>query len=120
MAKGVASGQLCQHPVSLIDLYPTLIDLCSLPERDDLDGKTLRPLLKNPGKEWDRPVVMTYGHRNHAIQTARWRYIQYRDGTEELYDHKQDPNEWTNLAQFPEHQEIIRGLQAALPQINRR
>jgi arylsulfatase A-like enzyme len=118
MSNDMASGQLCEHPVSLIDLYPTLVDLCNLPKRDELDGKTLRPLLKNPMRDWNRPVVMTYGYQNHAVQTDRWRYIQYRDGTQELYDHDRDPNEWTNLATIPEHQEIIRELQAALPKIN--
>jgi arylsulfatase A-like enzyme len=59
--KGVARDQLCQRPVSLIDIYPTLIDLCGLPKREGLDGHSLKPLLENPKREWDRPVVMTYG-----------------------------------------------------------
>lgn len=120
LSKGIAVGQTCQHPVSLIDLYPTLVDLCDLPRRTGLDGQSLLPLLKDPKMPWTRPVVMTYGHRNHAVQTARWRYIQYRDGTGELYDHRNDPNEWTNLATLPGHREIIRELQASLPRGNRK
>ncbi|MGY8675583.1 MAG: sulfatase/phosphatase domain-containing protein, partial [Verrucomicrobiia bacterium] len=96
-------------------LYPTLLDLCGLPEQAGLDGQSLKPLLKNPKLEWDRPVVMTYGPNNHAVQTERWRYIQYHDGGKELYDQDRDPNEWTNLAKVPEHQEIVRKLQGALP-----
>jgi arylsulfatase A-like enzyme len=117
--KGVAKGRLCERPVSLIDIYPTLIDLCDLPGREDLDGQSLLPLLENPEREWERPVVMTYGYQNHAVQTERWRFIQYRDGTRELYDHHKDPNEWTNLALIPENNELIRKMQASLPRINR-
>ncbi|MCK4959884.1 MAG: sulfatase-like hydrolase/transferase, partial [Planctomycetes bacterium] len=117
--EGVAKGQLCQRPVSLIDIYPTLVDLCGLPERQGLDGQSLQPLLQNPKRQWTRPVVMTYGLNNHAIQTQRWRYIQYHDGSNELYDHYSDPEEWTNLAKNPEHNGIIRELKGSLPQINR-
>ena len=84
-----------------------------------MDGQSLKPLLGNPTGEWDRPVVMTYGLNNHAIQTERWRYIQYRDGGQELYDHNTDPNEWTNLAANPECRDVVRELQGALPKINR-
>jgi len=118
-AKGLAHGQLCDRPVSLIDIYPTLVDLCELPQRERLDGQSLRPLLENPNRQWDRAVVMTYGYNNHAIKTERWRYIQYRDGSEELYDHNEDPNEWTNLAKLPQYNEVLRKLQQMLPKINR-
>ncbi len=118
--RGVARDRLCQRPVSLIDIYPTLVDLCGLPTREGLDGQSLRPLLENPELRWDRPVVMTYGQHNHAIQTERWRYIQYRDGGQELYDHSQDPHEWTNLAGSPEYEGVIRKLKTALPEINRK
>ena len=65
---GVAENQVCERPVSLIDIYPTLIDLCGLPPRDGLDGRSLQCLLKNPGQTWDHPVVTTFGFNNHAIQ----------------------------------------------------
>ncbi len=115
----VAKGEICDRPVSLIDLYPTLIDLCDLPKRNGLDGQSLLPLLRNPEIEWERPVVITYGLNNHAVQTHRWRYIQYRDGTMELYDHGNDPHEWTNLASAPENKEVISKLQEALPRFQR-
>ena len=101
--QGVAKDKLCQRPVSLIDIYPTLIDLCGLPKRRGLDGQSLKSLLENPERKWDRPVVITYGLNNHAVQTERWRYIRYRDGGQELYDHERDPNEWTNLASIPKY-----------------
>lgn len=116
----VARGQLCQRPVSLIDVYPTLVDLCALPKQGGLHGQSLQPLLENPRREWDRPVVITYGENNHAIQTERWRYIQYRDGERELYDHRNDPNEWANLAESAEHADIITKLKTALPEVNRK
>jgi arylsulfatase A-like enzyme len=117
--EGVATDRLCDRPVGLIDVYPTLVELAGLPKRDGIDGRSLVPLLENPDRDWDRPVVMTYGYRNHAVQTSRWRYIEYHDGTAELYDHENDPHEWTNLATRPEHQAVLRDLRSSLPKINR-
>ena len=117
---GLARDQICDRPVSLLDVYPTLLDLCRLPCPDGLDGRTLRSLLKNPEQPWDHPVLTTFGFNNHAIQTSRWRYIRYRDGGEELYDHDSDPNEWTNLAALPEHEAIIIELKTRLPKENKR
>jgi arylsulfatase A-like enzyme len=114
----VAKDQLCQRPVSLIDIYPTLVDLCGLPKREGLDGQGLKPLLENPDRKWDRPVVMTYGFNNHAVQKERWRYIQYYDGGQELYDHDADPNEWTNLASIPEYASVMARLAKSLPTTN--
>jgi hypothetical protein len=68
------------------------------------------------GQQWDRPVVMTYGKNNHAIRTDRWRYIQYRDGGEELYDHSSDPNEWKNLSSQSKYKSIIEELKIHLPE----
>jgi arylsulfatase A-like enzyme len=112
-------GQLCHRPVSLIDLYPTLVDLCGLPERDGLDGQSLIPLLKDPSQQWNRPVVMTYGSGNHAIQTQRWRYIRYADGGEELYDHSKDPNEWENLVTLSQYESTVEKLKMHLPEKNK-
>ena len=116
--RGVAKDKLCQRPVSLIDIYPTLIDLCELPKRRGLDGQSLKFLLENPERKWDRPVVITYGLNNHAVQTERWRYIRYRDGGQELYDHERDPNEWTNLASIPKYSPQKTKLAKWLPSTN--
>ena len=113
--QGVAKDKLCQRPVSLIDISPTLIDLCELPKRRGLDGQSLKSLLENPERKWDRPVVITYGLNNHAVQTERWRYIRYRDGGQELYDHERDPNEWTNLASIPKYSSVKTELANSLP-----
>jgi hypothetical protein len=78
----------------------------------------LRPLLRNPQARWDRPAVTTYLRGNHSVRDERWRYIHYSDGTEELYDHRQDPLEWNNLAIKPGHEEIKRRLSRWLPATN--
>ncbi|MCP4511992.1 MAG: sulfatase [Fuerstiella sp.] len=115
-APGIAAvNKLCERPVSLIDLYPTLVELCGLPARDGLDGQSIVPLLKSPRMKWHRPALTTYGPGNHAVRTGRWRYIRYHDGGEELYDHNRDPHEWQNLATSPEHADVIRELRKLLP-----
>jgi arylsulfatase A-like enzyme len=99
VAPGVTKEQTrTSRPVGFIDLFPTLIELCGLPPPADLDGVSLVPLLKDPQRAWDQPVLTTHGLGNHALRSERWRYIRYADGSEELYDHVSDPNEWTNLA----------------------
>jgi arylsulfatase A-like enzyme len=87
-------------PVSLIDVYPTLAKLCGLPnpKTHQLDGMDLQSVLAGKNKERGAPVLSTYGRGNHAIRDERYRYIRYRNGDEELYDHNKDPYEWTNLA----------------------
>jgi arylsulfatase A-like enzyme len=101
--------------VGLIDLFPTLNDLCELPPIEGLEGQSLVPLLKEPTITWDRPALTTHGRRNHALRTERWRYIRYSDGGEELYDHTSDPNEWTNLATKPEFASVKAELSKRLP-----
>jgi arylsulfatase A-like enzyme len=108
----------CGRTVSFIDIYPTLIDLCGLPLRPELEGVSLHPLLKDPTAAWDRPALTTHEWNNHSLRSERWRYIRYHDGTEELYDHDHDPHEWTNLAGRDEHAQVKRRLATWLPQVN--
>ena len=110
-------GMTCDRPVSLLDVYPTLNELCGLPRREDLDGASLVPLLKDPAARRDRPAITTWGRGNHAVRTLRWRYIRHADGTEELYDHQTDPDEFTNLAfsQPEQSKPIIAELTKWLP-----
>ena len=112
-----ARGRTCARPVGLIDIYPTLIDLCHLPKpnSDQLQGHSLTPLLSDPDAKWNHPVLTTHHPGNHAIRTERWRYIRYANGDEELYDHDSDPNEFYNLAKSKAHTEIIQELRTALP-----
>ncbi len=116
VAPGITKpGTVCSSPVSLIDIYPTLIELAGLPEKSNLDGQSLVPLLKDPQMSWDRPARMTQRRGNHAIRSDRWRYIHYQDGTEELYDHNNDPWEWKNLAKDPEYAPVIAEHKKWLP-----
>jgi len=87
----------CERPVELLNLYPTLIELCGLPSREGLEGVSLVPLISDPATAWERPAITTYQRENHAVRSERYRYIRYADGSEELYDHDNDPNEWQNL-----------------------
>ena len=111
-------GSVSSRPVSLLNLYPTLIDLCSLPSRSNLEGISLRPLLEDPSTAWDRPAVMTFGRGNHAVRSERYRYIRYANGEEELYDHVNDPEEWTNLAGNPGREDVIARLAEWLPEVD--
>ena len=110
--------QVCYKPAELLDIYPTLVDLCGLPDNKSLEGESLVPLLKNPEAEWNHPAITTFAKNNHAIRTERYRYIVYEDGSEELYDHKNDPNEWNNLAGKKAFNSIKTKLKKHLPKIN--
>ena len=94
---GVTSGARCPAPVSLLDIYPTLAELCGLNVNQQLDGHSLGPLLMDPNLAWPWPAISTYYHGSHAVRSRRYRYIRYAGGGEELYDHALDPNEWSNL-----------------------
>jgi arylsulfatase A-like enzyme len=116
VAPGVTkAGSVSGAPVDLMSVYPTLIELCGLPEKPELDGISLVPLLRDPGTEWTTPAVTTYMRGNHAVRNEHWRYIRYADGTEELYDHRLDPNEWNNLAAKAGHEDVKRRLARWLP-----
>jgi arylsulfatase A-like enzyme len=101
-------GSRCVRPVSLLDLYPTLLDFCGLaPPPQRLEGVSLMPLLRDPAAPRTAAAVTTHEDGNHAVRSERWRYIRYRDGSEELYDHQTDPNEQNNLAGRDEYRPVI-------------
>lgn len=113
-----AAAQRCDRPVNLLDIYPTLVDICGLAPRKELEGVSLKPLLQSPRASWDRPSLTTHGRNNHALRSDRYRYIRYADGTEELYDHEADPTEWKNLASEGSHSKIRHELAAWFPETN--
>ena len=108
------AGRDRSQPVELLDIYPTLTEMCGLPERDDLEGLSLAPLLRD-AKTKRRPAVIDYLPSNHAVVTEKWRYIRYGDGGEELYDRVRDPNEWKNLAPESRHAGLKRELAEWMP-----
>lgn len=122
-APGVSRKQSrCKQPVGLVDLYPTLIELCGLPPRDDLDGRSLAPLVRDPEQDWPYPALITHSPywfgTNHAIHSRQYHYIHYRDGGEELYDNMADPYGWKNLANDPKYTQAKEKLKRWLPKVN--
>ncbi len=115
---GVGSGKSTRQPAELLDMYPTLIDLCGLPKRDDLEGHSLLPQLNDPNAKREHPAITTHNHDNHSVVTDQWRFIRYADGSEELYDIVNDPNEWANVAKKGENAEVRATLTNFLPKTN--
>lgn len=114
--KGFKSGSVSHRPVNLIDLYPTINDIAGVPMKPGLEGKSLLPLVGNPKAPWEDYTITTFASGNHAITTNRWRYIQYFDGSAELYDRQDDPNEWKNLIHEKGHRSIIEKLKEHVPE----
>jgi len=128
------TDRTCDHAVSLIDIYPTLVDLCGLPENPNrdtsckpLEGHSLRPLLEDPGKETcdKHPPVALTGIRDgnntphFSVRSRQYRYTLCGNGEEEFYDHDNDPNEWKNLAADPKHSETRKKLRSEMMKIFR-
>ena len=116
VAPGITkAGTKTDKVVSLMDLYPTLLDIMGWDIPNHLEGRTLRPLIEDQMTNWDHFALSTYGYKNHAIRDDRYRYIRYSDGSEELYDHNIDPNEWNNLASNQSYFEVKSRLASFLP-----
>lgn len=119
VAPGVApAGKKCEAAVDLMSVYPTVCELAGVPVPKHVDGISIKPLLENPSREWKQPAIVTHLPGNNAAVTAQWRYIKYADGTEELYDVRKDPNEWTNVAGKPELAKLKKELAAYMPAKN--
>jgi arylsulfatase A-like enzyme len=112
---GIAAGAKCNAAVDLLAVFPTLCELAGLQAPAHLEGKSLRALLADPTAACDGHALTSLGAGNHAVRTARWRYIRYADGSEELYDHERDGDEWRNLAGVKEFADTKAALQRLLP-----
>lgn len=103
--------------VSLMDVYPTLVDICSLPKNNELEGESIKQVLKNENAKWDDAAVTSKSNGIHSLRTKRYRYISYSNGEEELYDHETDPLEWNNLADKKSSKPILKELSVKLNSI---
>jgi uncharacterized sulfatase len=103
-APGKTEGVGCPRLVEYVDIYPTLTDLCGLPQAPGMQGTSFVPLLSNPQREWKKAAYTMVARGNNgfgrSVRTERYRYTEWNDGKDgvEFYDHEKDPNEWTNLA----------------------
>lgn len=125
--RGRGNGKASPRTVELVDLHPTLTELCGVPAPANLDGKSLSPLLQNPSAAWDRPAftqVTRPGRRANAggrimgrtVRTERWRYTEWGNGAQgsQLYDMEKDPQEQHNLATDPQHADTVARLRKLL------
>jgi arylsulfatase A-like enzyme len=112
---GVAVGARCNRPVELLDIYPTLVELCGLPAKEGLEGQSIVPQLVDAATSRERPAITTHNPDNHGVRSEDWRYIRYADGSEELYDMTNDPGEFNNLAGQEEYHEVIAAHRRWMP-----
>ncbi len=114
---GMKKGAVTDVTASLIDMYPTFVEMCGLPKpHQKLEGTSLASTLQKPEVAKDRDVYLPYmAPGEYAIINKDWRYITYGDDGEELYDLKSDPNEWNNLAENPKYEGIKRLLRKSAP-----
>lgn len=117
-APGMAR-QPCARPVSLVDLYPSLTELCGLPTPAGLEGRSLAPLLRDPATPWNHPVraVVMRGEKRdeqfelgRSVYTERHAFIEWPDGSLQLYDDQADPRQVRNLAAETGHEALIAEL----------
>jgi uncharacterized sulfatase len=116
VAPGVSPpGSICKRVVELVDIYPTLADLCGLPVPDGLDGISMKPLLQDPDRPWKQAAFSCKSATRRSLRTERWRYTQWDSPQQaELYDHETDPGEFTNLAKDPAYSDVVSELRRLL------
>ncbi len=118
-APGVRGGQSSVRLVELVDIYPTLVEMCGLPMPEDLEGRSLRPLLNDPNQPWKNAAftqVLRGQLTGRSVRTERYRYTEWDEGRQgiQLYDHQTDPREYVNLASQPDLVETQAQLRALL------
>jgi len=116
MPKGSSTPGVVMDNVSLVDLYPTLVDLCALPPRAELNGQSLRPYLKNASQQLNRAILTSYDFGSYSVRYKDWHYIRYVDDSQELYNLKTDPEEWNNLAGDPALKDTLLALSRHIPE----
>jgi arylsulfatase A-like enzyme len=115
--KGIARNEAVETTVSLIDIYPTLAEICNLNVERSFDGISLVHSLESPSGAKDRNVLMpSHEMGAYSIINMNWRYIYNPDGSEELYNVREDPNEWYNLAGDEKYSQVIQELKKSAPE----
>jgi arylsulfatase A-like enzyme len=109
------SRRVVDAPVSAIDIGPTLAALCGARIHEAHEGRSLIDVVEDPGRARMRPPTMTWQAGNHSVRRDDWRYIRYRTGEIELYDHRSDPHERTNLGHDRRHAAVVAELDPLLP-----
>lgn len=115
VAPGYNGKQRVEQPAQLLDIFPTLLDLAGLPQDNRQEGHSLKPLMLNPSADWSHVAISSFGKGNYAVRSRHFRYIRYADQSEELYDHRTDPHEWTNLAMNQEMESVVEEHRQRLP-----
>ena len=115
-APGHKAAQKTNRPAELLDVFPTLLELAGLPKDENQEGQSLVPLMKNPQREWNHPAITSFGLGNYSIRSTNYRFIQYFDGSRELYDLRDDPHEWKNLIDNPKMKKVIKEHASFIPQ----
>ena len=115
-APGHKAAQKTNRPAELLDIFPTLLELAGLPKDKTQEGQSLVPLMKNPQREWKHPAITSFGLGNYSIRSTHFRFIQYFDGSQELYDLRDDPHEWKNLIDNPKMKKVIKEHASFIPQ----
>lgn len=114
---GLPKDVKVDETVGLIDIYPTLIDLCKLTKPHEMDGQSLAYILENPAASRDRDLFIPHHNRGtYAVVNQNWRFIHYDNDSEELYDLKNDPNEYDNLANKEKFNDVKARLRNVAPE----
>ncbi|MEC3908801.1 sulfatase [Tamlana sp. 2201CG12-4] len=111
----IKKSSTTNQAVGLIDLYPTLLEMCNLPKNTTNEGHSIVPLINNPEQNWEYPAITSYGHKNVSLYKDAYHFIHYTDGSGELYNIEDDPNEWKNLYNDLAYSEVITDFKALLP-----
>jgi arylsulfatase A-like enzyme len=116
--KGIPENKKVETTVSLIDMYPTFVELCNLPKVKNIEGVSLASSLKKPSGSKDRNVFLPSNEKgSYAVINTNWRYISYFDGGEELYNVREDPNEWYNLAKDEKYRPVMEEMKKSAPKV---
>lgn len=111
---GMKKSVVAKQPVALVDMYPTLVSLCGLPKKKNIEGHDFSSVLKNVNAKWEYPGI-TVSTSGTSVLTEELHYIKYLNGTEELYDVKKDPLEITNLIGVKKYKKEIKRLKSFVP-----